>query len=168
MTPIPSPRGERGNALPRPSLAIQRKPTAGRNPGHAESPLRRPGSRWLWAVSLKRPCGPAGPHANARQPKSSRQRAGEAVVTLNLPKRDGGRPKRGRPGGRRTSNRPAFTPSSPAESAALRPRKTSTRNEVTPRPLSVRSITEQAAKPHPLGRPRRASGRDGLRSQGPG
>lgn len=93
-----------------------------------------------------------GPRANARQPKSPWQHGGEAIVTLNLPKRDVGRPKREWICGRRPWNRPAFTHANPVDSAALPLRKTSTRNGVTPRPLSARSMAEQAAKPQPTGR----------------
>jgi len=90
-----------------------------------------------------------GPRANARQPKSLRQRGDEAIVTLNLPKRNVGRPKRERIGGRQPLNWPAFTHANPVDSAALKLRKTSTRNGVTPRPLSAWSMAEQAAKPQP-------------------
>ncbi len=89
-----------------------------------------------------------------------------AVVSHTRPNGLTGLPKTGSALRTGTRSRDRSSPTcNPADSATLRLRKTGTRNEVTPAPLSVRSITEQAAKPQDLGRPRRGDGQDGPRSE---
>jgi hypothetical protein len=115
----------------------------GENRVHAPSPMECTGSKWLWAVSPKGHDPLQGGASNARL---NRRDVDQAKWADRLAPKRGG--QRGPADFQLTGRSPQRDP---ADSAALTPPKTDTRNEVTPALLSAWSITEQAAKPQTLG-----------------